>query len=60
TFSMPKKIQARYLVCDCFTPPLFLWVCWAVLPGVSAAVCCRLSLRSFCRLASVFHHFMPA
>ncbi|VDZ78062.1 transporter protein [Salmonella bongori] len=30
---MPKKIQARYLVCDCFTPPLFLWVCWAVLPG---------------------------
>lgn len=37
-----KKTQVRYSACDCSARPRFHWGCWAVLPGVSAAVCCRL------------------
>lgn len=48
------KNQARYLACDCSARPRFHWGYRTVLPGVSAAVCSRLSRRFFCKLVLVF------
>lgn len=48
------KNQARYLACDCSARPRFHWSYRTVLPGVSAAVCSRLSRRFFCKLVLVF------